>query len=496
MGSAARTRFAPSPTGRTHIGSARTALYDYLLARQTGGKFILRLEDTDIKRTVPGAEAELMESLRWLGLEWDEGPDLGGPFGPYRQSERAALYQEHTRRLLADGHGYACFCSSERLAQMRQDQQKRKEPPHYDGRCRILSSAEVRTRLDQSEPHVVRFRTPREGTTTAVDLLRGPITVENATIDDYILVRSDGLPVYHLAAMVDDHLMQITHVLRSSEWLPTFPLHALVVRAFGWEEPVWVHLSVFLSPSGKGKMSKRHAVDAKGGALSIYPLDLRDLGYLPESVLNWLALMGWSFDDHTEVFGLADLVRSFSLERLHPSPAAVNFTKLDHFNGIHLRALPVDELSRRLMPFFRRAGLSVDESEVRRVSPLLQERIRTLDEAVEMAGFFFRDGFELDPGGLGIAGRSPAEAADLFQRAHTAAGAAPSWMAKEIEAPLRALAEQSGLSAGQLFGPLRLAITGQAVSPPLFETMEIIGRETCLERLQAAAASLRSLASS
>jgi glutamyl-tRNA synthetase len=470
----ARTRFAPSPTGRTHIGSARTALYDYLLARQTGGQFILRIEDTDIKRTVPGAEAELMESLRWLGLEWDEGPDVGGPFGPYRQSERGAIYDEHTRRLLTEGHAYTCFCSPERLAQMRQDQQKRKEPPRYDGRCRDLAAAEVQARLDQGERHVVRFRTPRQGTTSAVDLLRGTITVENATIDDYVLVRSDGLPVYHLAAMVDDHAMQITHVLRSSEWLPTFPLHALVVRAFGWDEPVWVHLSVFLSPSGKGKMSKRHAVDAKGGALSIYPMDLRDLGYLPEGVLNWLALMGWSFDDHTEIFSLPDLVSGFSLDRLHPSPAAVNFTKLDHFNGIHLRALPEAELSRRLLPFFRQAGLSVDEAKLDRISPLLRERIRTLDEAVEMAGFFFRQDFDIDPAGLVIAGRPPQESAALFDRVHAAAVALSDWRAEEIEKPLRTLAEQSGLSAGQLFGPIRLAITGQTVSPPLFETMEIV----------------------
>jgi glutamyl-tRNA synthetase len=308
----ARTRFAPSPTGRTHIGGARTALYDFLLSRQTGGKFVLRIEDTDVKRTVPGAEAELMESLRWLGIEWDEGPDVGGPFGPYRQSERKPIYHEHAQALLAGGHAYYCFCSPERLAQMRQDQQKRKEPPRYDGRCRDLATVESRARVNQGEPSVIRFRTPREGTTTAVDLLRGPITVDNATIDDYVLLKSDGLPVYHLAVVIDDHLMEITHAIRGAEWLPTFPLHVLVVRALGWSEPTWVHLSVFLNPSGKGKMSKRHAVDPKGGALSIYPLDLRDLGYLPEAVVNWLALMGWSYDDHTGIFTIADLIERFS----------------------------------------------------------------------------------------------------------------------------------------------------------------------------------------
>ncbi len=370
MTAPARTRYAPSPTGRTHIGGARTALYDFLLARQTGGQFLLRIEDTDTKRTVPGAEQEIYDSLRWLGLDWDEGPDRGGPHGPYRQSERRDLYQEHARRLVDTGSAYTCFCSPERLSQMRQAQQKRKEPPRYDGRCRELARTEARTRTDQGEASVIRFRTPRQGTTTGIDLLRGPITVENATIDDYVLLKSDGLPVYHLAAMVDDHLMEITHVLRSSEWLPTFPLHVLVVRAFEWAEPIWVHLSVFLNPTGKGKMSKRHAVDPKGGAASIYPVDLRRLGYLPEAVLNWLALMGWSYDDRTEVFSLDQLVAGFSLERLHPSPAAVNFTKLDHFNGIHLRALGADDLTRRLAPLFQEAGLEVDPSGLGRVHTL------------------------------------------------------------------------------------------------------------------------------
>jgi len=487
----ARTRFAPSPTGRTHIGSARTALYDYLLARQTGGQFVLRIEDTDAKRTVPGAEQELMESLRWLGLEWDEGPDVGGPYAPYRQSERKEIYRRHALDLVARGHAYYCFCSPERLAQMRQEQQKKRQPPRYDGRCRDLPASESKARVERGESAVIRFRTPREGTTTGVDLLRGPITVENATIDDYVLLKSDGLPVYHLAAMVDDRLMEITHVLRSSEWLPTFPLHVLVVRAFGWPEPVWVHLSVFLNPTGKGKMSKRHAVDPKGGAASIYPLDLRDAGYLPEGVLNWLALMGWSYDDHTELFTLPELIEKFSLERLHPSPAAVNFTKLDHFNGIHLRALPTDDLARRLVPYFEKAGLPVDERTLARIVPLLRERIRTLDEAVEMAGFFFRQAVTPDPASLAIPGRTAEESAGLLRSAHETAAAAPAWRAEVLEPALRALAERSGLTTGQLFGAMRMAITGQAVSPPLFESMVVIGRETCLARLLAASEAVR-----
>jgi glutamyl-tRNA synthetase len=489
----ARTRFAPSPTGRSHIGSARTALYDYLLARQTGGQFILRIEDTDRKRFAPGAEQELVDGLRWLGITWDEGPDVGGPCGPYRQSERGDTYRTHADELVRRGHGYYCFCSSDRLAQVRQAQQKRKEPPRYDGLCRDLSPAEAQARRDAGEPCVVRFRTPRQGTTTAVDLLRGPIEVENATIDDYILLKSDGTPVYHLAAMVDDHEMGITHVLRSSEWLPTFPLHVMVVRALGWDEPVWAHLSVFLNPSGKGKMSKRHSGDPMSGERSIYVSDLRDMGYLPEAVVNWIALMGWSYDDRTESFSLGDLVDKFTLEKLTPSPAAINYGKLDHFNGLYIRGLSPEELTHRLTPFFHAAGLPADEPRLRRITPLIQERIRTLDEAPQIAGFFFRPEVSPAPAQLIGKGMSAAQSAEAARRAGELLASVPSFSAEVAEQPLRSLADQLSLSAGQLFGILRIAVTGQPVSPPLLESMEIIGREQVLARIHRAAEILQTL---
>jgi len=348
----ARVRFAPSPTGHMHLGSARTALFDYLLARQTGGQFVLRIEDTDVKRYVPGAEEELINGLRWLGLDYDEGPDKGGPYGPYRQSERKEIYQEYAQKLIDTDHAFYCFCTPERLARVREEQQKRKEPPHYDGTCRRLSPEEAKARVAAGENHVIRFKTPKEGTTTVVDHLRGEITVENRTLDDYILVKSDGWALYHLAAMVDDHLMKITHVIRGSEWLPTFPLHGLICRAFGWQEPVWIHLSVFLKPSGKGKMSKRESAELIKDGYSIFIKDLRELGYTPEAVVNWISLMGWSYDDHTEYFDLKDLVEKFSIDHLNPSPAAINFTKLDHFNGLHIRALDERDLAQRILPFF------------------------------------------------------------------------------------------------------------------------------------------------
>lgn len=485
-----RVRFAPSPTGRFHIGGARTALYDYLIARQTSGQFILRIEDTDQKRFDPAAEAEIVESLRWLGMEWDEGPDVGGPYGPYRQSERKEIYQQHAERLVETGHAYRCFCSPERLAQMRQAQQQAKQPPRYDGLCRALDPGETAARAQHGESNVIRFKTPRTGNTTAVDLVRGPITVQNADLDDFILMKSNGLPVYHLAAMVDDRLMRITHVLRSSEWLPTFPLHVQLYQAFGWEQPVWVHLSVFLNPSGKGKMSKRQAADSKAGAQTIYALDMRQAGYLPEAVVNWIALMGWSYDDRTEFFTMPELIRSFSLGKLTPSPAAVNYTKLDHFNGLHIRALPLAELNLRLVPVFKAAGLEVSEASLQPITPLIQDRIRTLEEAVEMAGFFFHQPIEPVAASALPKGISAAQAVEALEGSADVIAEAAEFHVEPLEAALRQLAGELGLSAAQLFSLMRLAVTGQPVSPPLIETLIVLGKPRTLELLRASARNL------
>lgn len=482
----ARVRFAPSPTGHLHLGGARTALYDYLLAKQTGGQFILRIEDTDRKRFVPGAEEELMAGLRWLGIEWDEGPDVGGHAGPYRQSERKELYLQVARQLIATGHAYYCFCKPERLEKVRQEQQAKKENYHYDGLCRNLSPQEAEARVAAGEAHVIRFKTPREGSTTVHDVLRGEITIENHLLDDYILVKSDGLALYHLAAMVDDHYMGITHVIRGSEWLPTFPLHALIIRALGWEEPQWVHLSVFLKPSGKGKMSKREQADLVKDGYSIFIKDLVDLGYLPEAVVNWIALMGWSYDDHTEFFQLGDLVEKFSLGKLNPSPAAINFTKLDHFNGLHIRNLPPEELANRLKPYFEKAGFQVDDATLIRVAPLIQPRLVTLDEGMEWAGFFFRDVVEPDPADLVAKGLTPDDCLVVAGDVLAILRSLPDVRLETSEPPLRELVEKLGLSAGQVFGIMRAAITGQKVSPPLFESMEIIGKEKVVERMERA----------
>ncbi len=472
-----------------HLATARTALYDYLLARKTGGKFVLRIEDTDVRRTVPGSEQEIMDGLRWLGLEYDEGPDIGGAFGPYRQTERREIYQQHSDLLVTTGHAYPCFCTPERLEKMRQEQQRSKLPSHYDGLCRRLDPDEAASRVAHGEKHVIRFKMPKEGTTTARDLLRGDIVLENSNIDDYVLLKSDGLPTYHLAAMVDDHLMQITHVLRGAEWLSTFPLHVNIVRAFGWDEPEWIHLSLFLKPSGKGKLSKRDASEAIKDGYSVFVKDLADLGFVPEGVLNWIVLMGWGVAED-DVLTVSQMIEKFDVRHLTASPAAIDFAKLDHFNGTHIRLLTDAGLAARIKPFFIKAGLEVQDEALIKIVPLIKERITTLDEAVDMAGFFFRSVPEPGPEELLGKNLTALQSLAVVRESTAVVETLEPFDARTAEPALRAMVERMGLAPGAAFGILRIALTGQKVSPPLFESMEVIGRDTVLRRLRAAAAIL------
>jgi glutamyl-tRNA synthetase len=480
-----RTRFAPSPTGRMHIGNARSALYPFLLARHTGGTFILRIEDTDQKRYTPSAEQELIDGLHWLGMDYDEGPDIGGPYGPYRQTERRVIYTEYAWRLVELGHAFPCFCTPERLNKVRQEQLKNKQNPRYDGTCRSLVPEEARQRALAGERHVIRFKMPKEGSITTTDLLRGQIVTDNAALDDSILLKSDGLPTYHLAAMVDDHLMEITHVIRGSEWLPSMPLHVHVLRAFGWEEPTFVHLSVFLRPSGKGKLSKRDKELAMKDGYSIFTGDMKDLGYIPEGVLNWIILMGWGVSED-EVMTLADMIARFDVNNLTPSPAAVNFAKLDHFNATHIRQLQTADLAARIKPYFIKENLEVDIETLLRVVPLIRERLVTLDDCLPFAAWFFKETVAPKPEELIAKNFSAAQSADIARQAYAILGNLPEITPALAEPPMRALLEQTGLSANQVFGILRVAVTGQTVSPPLFESMEIVGKEKVLERVKQA----------
>jgi len=468
-----------------HVGNARSALYPFLLARRTGGAFVLRIEDTDQKRYSQGAEQELIEGLHWLGIYHDEGPDIGGPLGPYRQTERREIYHEHSWRLVELGYAYPCFCTQDRLEKVRQEQLRNKQNPRYDGTCRDLDPDEARRRVAAGEKHIIRFRMPKEGNITATDLLRGKIVTENSALDDSVLVRSDGLPTYHLAAMVDDHLMKITHVIRGSEWLPSMPLHIHVIRAFGWEEPVFAHLSVFLKPSGTGKLSKRDTDQAMKDGYSIFLGDLKGLGYIPEGVLNWIALMGWGVPEG-DILSLEDMISRFDISHLTPSPAAVNFAKLDHFNGAHIRLLEMAELAARIKPYFLRENFLVDDDILLKVVPLLRERLVTLDDCLAFGGWFFME--TVKPKAEELVGKNltPAQSADVARRSHTILAGLPAFTAAIAEPPMRLLVEQLGLSPNQVFGILRVAVTGQTVSPPLFESMEIVGREKVLERIRVA----------
>lgn len=478
-----RVRFAPSPTGRLHLGGARTALYDYLIAKKTGGQFILRIEDTDRTRYVPTAEQEIIDGLHWLGIDWDEGPDKGGPFGPYRQTERKEIYLKAAEQLVEMGAAYYCFCTPERLEEMRKQQTANNEFPHYDGHCRDIPLEEAKQRVAAGEPHVIRFKVPHEGTTVVHDMLRGDIAIDNKQLDDAILVKTDGWALYHLAAMVDDHMMGITHVIRSSEWLPSLPLHHMIYQALGWQEPEWVHLSVLLSPSGKGKLSKRESEELLKQGYAVFLTDFADLGYIPEAVTNWIAQMGWSYDDRTDFFTLDELEEKFSLEHLNPAPAAMNFSKLDHFNGEHIRKLTREDLAERLVPFFAKAGIETDYDGIYKVVPCIQERIVKLTDAPEIARWMFTEDIPPVMEQLMQKKLEISDCITIAERSREVLSALPSMDAETAEQPLRDLIAETGYKPGQVFGLIRGAISGQKVTPPLFDCMVVIGKEKVLERL-------------
>jgi glutamyl-tRNA synthetase len=347
----------------------------------------------------------------------------------------------------------------------------------------MLAPDEAAKKIANGETYTVRFKMPREGVTVAHDHLRGDITTENKQLNDYVLLRSDGLPTYHLAAIVDDREMQITHVLRGSEWLGTFPLHVNIVRAFGWEEPTWIHLSVFLKPGGKGKMSKREAAAAIKDGHSIFIKDLPELGFTPEGLLNWTALMGWGVAED-DVMTVDQMVERFTIDSLTPSPAAINFQKLDHFNATHIRLFTTEDLAGRIKPYFTREGLNVNDDVLLKIVPLLRERLVTLDDCLAFGSFFFKEVVTPNPEDLIAKGLDAQQSAGIAQRAYEILLAQPAISHERCEPPLRAYIEESGLNANQVFGILRVATTGQKVSPPLFESMEIIGREKCLARIK------------
>ena len=484
-----RVRFAPSPTGYPHVGNIRTALFNWLFARHSGGRFVIRIEDTDVARRVEGALEAILGGLKWLGLDWDEGPGVGGDYEPYFQSQRLSLYHEAAERLIRQGDAYYCYCSSERLKEMREEQARRKQPPGYDRRCRDLSEAERAQKEAEGITPVVRFKTPLEGRTGFNDLIWGEVVFEHSTIDDLVLLKSDGYPTYHLANVVDDHLMEISHVLRAEEWLSSTPRHLLMYQALGFEPPQFAHLPMILG-ADRAKLSKRH------GSVSI--TEYREQGYLPETMVNFLALLGWSLDDKTEIFSLAELVANFSLERVSRTGAIFNRDKLNWMNGAYIRSLTLDDFTRRTLPFLEnglpagvRRPLSIDY--VGQVMPLIQERARTLAEVPELTAFFFTDEPDYEPGLLIVKKMDRESSVQALEAVRQRLAPLQVFDTVSLEAVLRPLAAELELKTGQLFGTLRVVVTGRTVAPPLFETMSVLGKERSLERVGAALDKLRSL---
>jgi glutamyl-tRNA synthetase len=466
-----RVRIAPSPTGDPHVGTAYIALFNYAFAKSRGGKFILRIEDTDRARSTAASEAAILRALRWVGLNWDEGPDVGGPAGPYRQSERAEIYRTEVQRLMDAGGAYRCFCTPERLEALRQEQRRQALFIGYDGLCRGLPREEGERRAAAGESFVVRLAMPRTGETVFVDRLRGEVKFDNAQIDDQILLKADGFPTYHLANVVDDHLMGITHVIRAEEWLSSTPKHVVLYRAFGWAAPEWIHMPL-LRNADKSKISKRK----NPVSLDYY----KDAGFLPEALLNYLGTMGWSISGDREKFTLADMVAAFSWDRVSLGGPVFDLVKLSAMNALYLRELPDGEIVRRLRDW------RLSDEKLASLVPLVRARIQRLDEFVPMTDFFFSGDVDYGPVAKDLIpkDRQPKDVADLLGAFSEELDTARDFSVGGLEAMARAFAEKSGWSTKELFMLLRLAATGKKATPPLFETLVNLGRELVRRRIR------------
>ena len=489
-----RVRYAPSPTGSPHVGNIRTALFDFLLARKTGGSFIVRIEDTDRAREVPGALEDILESLRWLGLQWDEGPEVGGPFEPYFQSQRLEIYIEHAELLLSAGKAYKCFCSPETLDEMREYQRINKLPTGYDRRCRSLTTEQVQSNIDAGMPHVVRLAMPLEGTTIFEDAIRGKVEYENKLVDDQVLLKTDGWPTYHLANVVDDHLQEITHVIRGEEWIASTPKHIVLYEAFGWDKPIFVHAPVIKGPDGS-KLSKRHG-DTRC-------LDYREKGFLGSAVANFIALIGWSPKDDREVMNLGEMVEAFGVEGLQPSPGVFDLQKLHWMNGAHIRALSPDDLFEEVNSFdsstsdqdylstpvravLTRALREMPRGYVTQALVLEQERVKLLTEFAEACEFFFSSYYKFDESAI-EKWRGKQHVIPLFEAVVQAMSSLDSLSVDKIEAIIDDIVQSLGLEKrAEAIHPLRLALTGRTKGPGLWDLMALLGPKRISERLSAA----------
>ncbi len=476
-----RVRFAPSPTGSLHIGGARTALFNWLYAHHHGGTFVLRLEDTDQSRLAPGAIQAIHDGLLWLGLQWDEGPDVGGAHGPYVQSERLDIYGRHVDKLMESGDAYRCFCSTERLAELREYQKMNKLPPGYDRRCRDLSQDEADEQLKAGVPYTIRMKVPLEGQTRFEDAIRGAVVYENPVLDDFVILKSDGYPTYHLANVVDDRLMEISHVIRGEEWIPSTPKHVLLYEALGWRDrmPEFVHVPSILAPGG-GKLSKR-----KGAAAVT---DFQDMGFIPEAVRNFIALLGWSPGGDREKMTVDEMIEAFTVDRVIAKGAIFDEKKLEWLNSEYLKETDAEALFPAVRELWLSSG-TITESYARehadyllQVVDLFKSRMHRTTDFIELAGFCFRDPDEYDDKARRKHWKP--EAAGLLRALADAYDALDEFTEETAEDALRVISEENEISAGKLIHPTRLAVSGLSFGPGLFEMLVLLGKKPVVRRMR------------
>jgi len=476
-----RVRYAPSPTGLQHIGGVRTALFNYFFAKSMGGKFILRVEDTDRERFSEESLQDLYDTLSWLGIDWDEGPVKGGPYGPYVQSERSELYRKYADQLVENGKAYHCFCTSERLNDLREVQKKEKKNYGYDRHCRNLSKEEVLEKQSEGLKSVIRLKVPLEGKTSFDDLILGTVTRKNKDISpDPVLLKSDGYPTYHLANVIDDHLMKISHILRAQEWIPSGAMHILLYKAFGWDPPAYCHLPMVMGKDGQ-KLSKRH------GSTSV--VDFRERGYLPEAIINYVTMVGWAYDDSREFFTKEELEKLFSLEKINKAPGVFDYKKLEWFNGQYIRKKSETELIKEVIPYLKKDGIiSEDVSEkemaiIKNMMGVMTERLHFISDISELSRFLFKDIdaytlTDLIPKKMNFEGtlsvlRGIRPLVEDFEAGTD----------EENEVLFRQKSEEMDVKLGSLLMPLRVAISGSKVSPPIFESLRLLGSKKALERI-------------
>lgn len=468
-----RTRMAPSPTGEMHVGSMATLLKNYAYAKKNGGRFLLRIEDTDKEREVAGGVAAIQEIIHRYGLDWDEGPGKGGEFGPYIQSQRLDIYKREVQNLIDNDKAYYCFCSKERLAEVKEAQIANKQPPHYDRQCRSIDKEEAKERVAKGEDYVIRLKVPADQEITFNDLLRGEITFHSNLIDDQVLLKSDGYPTYHLGVVIDDHLMKITHIMRGEEWISSTPKHILLYQAFGWELPVFAHIPVFLNPDGKGKMSKRKGMVSAASFL--------DRGYLPEAMLNFFMILGWARKNQEEVISLPEYIQEFEPSDLSSNSVAFDIVKLNWLNGVYIRKLSPEQLEEKIMPF---VSADFPKDKIKAVLPLIQERLVTLSDFDALTKFFYGTlNYETD---LLLKKAESKELVIKQLQATIELIETAEWSLTVLEEGVRNLQDKNEWHRGQFFMMLRIAVTGEKATPPLFETMMVLGKDLLISRLKEA----------